>query len=54
MNEVIVEGLDYEDFVALRDILSNNTNFSAQERTLYDNNHILIGKIEKILEVFEE
>ena len=54
MNEVIVEGLDYEDFVTLKSILSNNTVFSAQERNLYENNHILIAKVEKILEVFEE
>jgi|TARA_R100001163_G_C5064418_1_gene202020 hypothetical protein len=54
MDEVIVEGLDYEDFKALRDILKDNTIFKFSETELFANNIILIEKIEKIIEVFEE
>jgi|TARA_Y100000592_G_C5302090_1_gene235997 hypothetical protein len=54
MEEVIVEGLDYEDFVTLKKILKNNTHFKFSDTNLFANNAILIEKIEKIIEVFEE
>jgi hypothetical protein len=54
MEEVIVEGLDYEDFVSLKEILSNNTAFKYNEAELYADNTILIEKIEKIIQVFNE
>ena len=54
MEEIMVEGLNYEDFVDLKEILSNNTNFSAQERKLYDSNCNLIEKVDQILKAFEE
>jgi hypothetical protein len=54
MEEIIVEGLNYEDFVDLKEILSNNTNFSAKERNLYNSNCNLIERIDQILQAFEE
>ena len=54
MEEIIVEGLDYEDFQALLKILNNNTIFKSSEKELFANNIVLINKVEKILEVFEE
>jgi|TARA_R100001594_G_scaffold48838_2_gene81731 hypothetical protein len=54
MEEVIVEGLDYEDFIVLKEILSNKTSFKAQDQELYTNNLIILEKIEKILQVFNE
>ncbi len=32
MEEVIVEGFDYEDLVALKSILTNNTTFTLSEQ----------------------
>jgi len=54
MEEIIVEGLDYEDFISLKEILSNNTSFKYNEGELYADNTILIEKIEKIIQVFNE
>jgi len=54
MEEVIVEGLDYEDFKTLKEILCNNTTFKFSDSSLFANNIILIEKIEKIIQVFEE
>ena len=54
MEEIIVEGLNYEDFVDLKEILSNNTNFSAKERNLYNSNCNLIERIDQILQAFED
>tara|TARA_A100001201_G_C4001437_1_gene174691 strand:- start:268 stop:432 length:165 start_codon:yes stop_codon:yes gene_type:complete len=54
MEEVIVEGLDYNDFVSLKEILSNHANFNSQQHELYADNLILIEKIDKIIRVFEE
>jgi hypothetical protein len=54
MEEVIVEGLDYEDFISLKEILSNNTTFKYSESKLYADNIVLIEKIEKIIQVFNE
>tara|TARA_R110000751_G_scaffold54534_4_gene117337 strand:+ start:7261 stop:7425 length:165 start_codon:yes stop_codon:yes gene_type:complete len=54
MEEVIVEGLDYEDFVSLKKILTKCTSFTpGQEQQLADNS-ILIEKIDKIIQVFDE
>ena len=37
MEEVIVEGLDYEDFVTIKNILINNTSFKYNQKDLvYD------------------
>ncbi len=54
MEEIIVEGLDYEDFKSLKAILSKNTYFKHQNAELFADNNILIQKIEKIIQVFEE
>ena len=54
MEELIVEGLDYEDFVALKRVLQRNTTFTTQEKEDYTNTLILIEKVNKIIEVFEE
>ena len=39
MEEIIVEGLDYEDFKTLKEILSNNTLFKFEDTNLF--NYIL-------------
>jgi len=54
MDEVIVEGLDYEDFVALRKILKECTIFSASQKEEIANNSVLLQKIEEIIHVFNE
>jgi len=54
MNEVIVEGLDYEDFVALKKILTECTVFSAAQQEELGNNSVLLQKIEEIIQVFNE
>jgi len=54
MDELIVEGLDYEDFVALRKILLECTIFSAAQKQEMANNSILLQKIEEIIQVFNE
>ncbi len=54
MEEIIVEGLDYEDFTTLKEILSNNTFFKSTDSNLFANNAILIEKIERIIKAFDE
>tara|TARA_R110001583_G_scaffold11403_3_gene51619 strand:- start:4445 stop:4609 length:165 start_codon:yes stop_codon:yes gene_type:complete len=54
MNEVIVEGLDYEDFVALKKILTDCTVFSAVQQEELGNTSVLLQKIEEIIQVFNE
>ena len=54
MNEVIVESLDYEDFVALKKILTQCTVFSAAQQEELGNNSVLLQKIEEIIQVFNE
>jgi hypothetical protein len=54
MEEVIVEGFDYEDFVALKSILTNNTTFTSSEQEKFANSQALIEKAEKIIQIFNE
>jgi hypothetical protein len=54
MEELIVEGLNYEDFVVLKKVLEHNTTFTSQEREDYVNTLTLIEKVGKIIEVFDE
>jgi len=54
MEEVIIEGFDYEDFVALRSILTNNTTFTSSEQKQFANSQALIEKAEKIIQLFSE
>ena len=54
MEEVIVEGLDYEDFVALKTILTECTSYTGDQKEEFVNSTILLEKIEKIIQVFEE
>ena len=54
MEELIVEGLDYEDFVVIKKVLENNTTFTTEEREDYANTLTLIEKVNKIIEVFNE
>tara|TARA_R110000824_G_scaffold257981_3_gene446951 strand:- start:796 stop:960 length:165 start_codon:yes stop_codon:yes gene_type:complete len=54
MDELIVEGLDYEDFVVLKKVLEQNTMFSSKETEDYANTLTLIEKVTKIIDVFEE
>ena len=42
MEEVIVEGLNFEDFVTLKDILLNNTSFNYKQYQLHADTGILI------------
>ena len=54
MEEVIVEGFDYEDVVALKSILTNNTTFTSSEQEKFANSQALIEKAEKIIQIFNE
>tara|TARA_R110002020_G_scaffold95882_5_gene229759 strand:- start:116 stop:280 length:165 start_codon:yes stop_codon:yes gene_type:complete len=54
MEEVIVEGLDYEDFITIKHLLTNNTVFKQSEIELLSNSSIVLEKIEKIIQVFKE
>ena len=54
MEELIVEGLDYEDFIALKKILEQNTVFTSQEPENYANGLTLLEKIKKIVEAFDD
>jgi len=54
MEELIVEGLDYEDFVALKKILEVNTVFTSREKEDYANNLTLIEKVNKIIAAFND
>ena len=54
MEEIIVEGLDYEDFAILKEILTTCTSFSPEQKQELLNNSIIIGKIDRILQVFDE
>tara|TARA_R100001244_G_scaffold63329_1_gene52676 strand:- start:1104 stop:1268 length:165 start_codon:yes stop_codon:yes gene_type:complete len=54
MDEVIVEGLDYEDFVALKTILTECTSFTGEQKKEFVNSTVLLEKIEKIIQVFKE
>ena len=54
MDEVIVEGFDYEDFVTLKRVLENNAVFTTSDEKEYINALTLIKKADKIIEVFEE
>ena len=52
--EVIVEGLDYQDFVILKNILTTHTSFSVDQSAEIEETKILLSKIEEIIQVFEE
>ena len=54
MEEVIVEGLDYEDFVALKTILTECTSYTGAQKKEFVNSTVLLEKIEKIIQVFKE
>lgn len=54
MEELIVEGLNYEDFVALKKILEKNTIFHPTETEDFGNALTLIEKINEILKIFDE
>ena len=54
MEEVIVEGLDYEDFASLKEILTKCTSFTPEQKQHLADNCILIEKIDKIIQVFDE
>ena len=54
MEELIVEGLNYEDFVVLKKVLEYNTTFTSHEREDYANTLTLIEKVDKIIKVFDE
>jgi|TARA_R110001583_G_scaffold84282_1_gene221888 hypothetical protein len=53
-DEVIVEGLDYYDFVILKNILKDNTTFSADQSKELEETKVLLDKIEEIIQVFKE
>tara|TARA_R100000805_G_C3619373_1_gene122453 strand:- start:229 stop:396 length:168 start_codon:yes stop_codon:yes gene_type:complete len=53
-DEIIVEGLDYRDFVFLKSILKSNTSFTVDQTTEIEETKVLLDKIEEIIQVFEE
>jgi|TARA_R110001583_G_scaffold24979_7_gene90849 hypothetical protein len=53
-DEVIVEGLDYCDFLALKKILKSHASFSVDQTTEIEETKILLDKIEEIIQVFKE
>jgi|TARA_R110000824_G_scaffold260336_4_gene448988 hypothetical protein len=53
-DEIIVEGLDYCDFVILKNILKSHTSFSIDQATEIEQTNILLDKIEEIIQVFKE
>mgnify|MGYP003115316999 CR=1 FL=1 len=53
-DEVIVEGLDYQDFVILKNILKSHTSFTVEQTTEIEETKILLDKIGEIIQVFEE
>tara|TARA_R100000322_G_scaffold120204_1_gene77822 strand:- start:1222 stop:1389 length:168 start_codon:yes stop_codon:yes gene_type:complete len=53
-DEVIVEGLDYQDFVVLKEILKSHTSFKVDQTAEIEQTKILLDKIEEIIQVFEE
>ena len=53
-NEVIVEGLDYKDFVILKEILTSHTLYTIGQTAKIDETKIILDKIEEIIQVFEE
>ena len=52
--EVIVEGLDYQDFVILKNILKSHASFTVDQTAEIEETKILLNKIEEIIQVFEE
>mgnify|MGYP003147411688 FL=1 len=52
--EVIVEGLDYQDFVILKSILKSHTSFKVDQTAEIEQTKVLLNKIEEIIQVFEE
>jgi len=53
-DEVIVEGLDYYDFVTLKKILQSHTSFSCHEGKELEEAKIILDKVEEIIQVFKE
>jgi hypothetical protein len=52
--EVIVEGLDYHDFVILKEILTSHTSYTIDQSSKIEETKIILDKIEEIIQVFEE
>lgn len=51
MEELIVEGLDYEDFVQLKELLLKQT-FSVDELEELVKTKDIIGKLDQIIDAF--
>ena len=54
VNEVIVEGLDYQDFLDLKNIINNCTVFNCTQESELQESKALLAKIDEILRIFEE
>jgi hypothetical protein len=52
MKEIVVEGLDYEDFVFVKEILKKSS-FTVDEEKNYINNKVVIEKIDQVLKAFD-
>ena len=52
MKEIVVEGLDYEDFIFIKKLAEKAT-FSVSEELDFVNNKTLIEKIDQILKAFD-
>jgi|TARA_R110002020_G_scaffold2196_7_gene10169 hypothetical protein len=53
-DEIIVEGLDYYDFITLKKILKSHTTFSADEDKELKETKIILDKVEEIIQVFKQ
>ena len=53
-DEIIVEGLDYQDFVILKSILKSHTSFKVDQTTKIEETKVILDRIEEIIQVFEE
>ena len=52
MKEIVVEGLTYEDFVFVKEVLLKSS-FTADEEKSYVTNKVILEKIDQVLKAFD-
>ena len=52
MKEIVVEGLNYEDFVFVKEALLKSS-FTADEEKSYVTNKVILEKIDQVLKAFD-
>lgn len=52
MNELIVDGFTEDDFILLKEILTTKTVFNYNDLETLQKTHLLIGKIQTLLNAF--